>query len=161
MIVEWKTWEAASSPVDRIPAREGDKSISGIKKSNCAAGLSEKAKSGLVPFCRAIARKKAPVGSLDLLKFDWEETFGEMMWAAVHARLVWVHTGGRCCRVWNFRETQTTCSKQRPISKNTRWPDKRGISVVWLDGTWIFRGNIGFWIPAYSFLSYNVIGWKS
>ena len=63
-------------------------------KSNCAARLSEKAKSGLVPFCRAIARKKAPVGSLDLLKFDWEETFGEMMWAAVHARLVWVHTGG-------------------------------------------------------------------
>ena len=69
-------------------------SVGGIKKSNCAAGRSEKAKSGLVPFCRAIARKKAPVGSLDLLKFDCEETFGEMMWAAVHARLVWVHTGG-------------------------------------------------------------------
>ena len=47
-----------------------------------------------MPFCRAIARKRAPVGSLDLLKFDWEETFGEMMWAAVHARLVWVHMGG-------------------------------------------------------------------
>ena len=67
-------------------------SAGGIKKSNCAAGLSEKAKRGLLPFCRAIA-----VGSLDLLKFDWEETFGEMMWAAVHARLVWVHTGGRRC----------------------------------------------------------------
>ena len=60
-----------------------------------------------------------------LKKFDWEETVGEMG-AAMHGRLVWVHTGeGRAAKVGRASEkietlketqkTQTCRSKQTQI----------------------------------------------